>query len=114
MHLFFSNQVLDHAPSSSDPVQTARRLLPRGLFVAIKPNVSLCDRDAAPEGWYRFWGKVHPNMLNDTFWAREFADRPHFIGSLPNGSDQIVKWAKAPSKICDRLRGDLLICAAMI
>jgi 2-polyprenyl-3-methyl-5-hydroxy-6-metoxy-1,4-benzoquinol methylase len=113
--LFFSNHVMEHVPSPSDAVITARRLLkPGGLFVAITPNGSLGYRDAAPEGWHRFWGKVHPNMLNDAFWAREFAGDPHFIGSLPDSRDRLVVWAEAPCQMQDSLRGDQLICAAKL
>ena len=52
---FFSNHVLEHVPSPSDAVATARRLLkPGGLFLAITPNGSLAYRHAAPESWHQF------------------------------------------------------------
>jgi len=115
MDLFFSNHVLEHVPRPSDVVATARRLLkPGGLFVAITPNGSLGYRAAAPAGWHRFWGKVHPNMLNDTFWAREFSDEPHFIGSLPESRDRIAGWAVAPAQTLGAQSGDQLICVALL
>lgn len=113
--LFFSNHVLEHVPSPSDAVATARRLLkPGGLFVAITPNGSLGYRDVAPKSWHRFWGKVHPNMLNDGFWAREFAAEPHFIGSLPPSRDKLAEWAAAPGQVRDSQEGDQLICVAKL
>jgi 2-polyprenyl-3-methyl-5-hydroxy-6-metoxy-1,4-benzoquinol methylase len=113
--LFFSNHVMEHVPSPSDAVATARRLLkPGGLFVAITPNGSLGYRAAAPESWHRFWGKVHPNMLNEKFWLREFADSPHFIGSLPHCRDQLSSWTTTSGKVQDSLQGDQLICVARV
>jgi 2-polyprenyl-3-methyl-5-hydroxy-6-metoxy-1,4-benzoquinol methylase len=111
--LFFSNHVMEHVPSPSDAVATARRLLkPGGLFVAITPNGSLGYRASARESWHRFWGKVHPNMLNDTFWAREFADSPHFIGSLPHSRDRLSSWTVASGQVQDSQQGDQFICVA--
>lgn len=113
--LFFSNHVMEHVPSPSDSVATARRLLkPSGLFVAITPNGSLGYRAASPESWHRFWGKVHPNMLNDTFWVREFADSSHFIGSLPHSRDQLSGWTAASGQVQDSQQGDQLICVARV
>lgn len=113
--LFFSNHVLEHVPSPSDAVATAKRLLkPGGLFVSITPNGSLGYRKTAPESWHRFWGKVHPNMLNDAFWAREFAEAPHFIGSLPHSRAALVGWAAAPDQVQDSQQGDQLICVAHV
>ncbi|KHQ50162.1 methyltransferase domain-containing protein [Mameliella alba] len=113
--LFFSNHVLEHVPSPSDAVATARRLLrPGGLFVAITPNGSLGYRDVAPESWHRFWGKVHPNMLNDNFWVREFAGTPHFIGNLPHSRAALADWASAPGQVQDSQQGDQLICVARV
>lgn len=113
--LFFSNHVMEHVPSPSDAVAIACKLLkPGGLFLAITPNGSLCYRDAAPKSWHRFWGKVHPNMLNDAFWAREFVAEPHFIGSLPESRDRIAGWAATPGQVLVGLGSDQLICAARL
>ena len=113
--LFFSNHVLEHVPSPSDVVATARRLLkPGGLFLAITPNGSLSYRAVSRESWHRSWGKVHPNMLSDAYWAREFAGTPHFIGSLPNGGGRIGSWAAQPTEVQDDLRGNELVCAAQL
>lgn len=113
--LFFSNHVLEHVPSPSDVIATARRLLkPGGLFVAITPNGSLGYRAAAPESWHRFWGDVHPNMLNDEFWAREFAGVPHFIGSLPDCRNRLAGWLHAPAQLRESQNGHELICIAQI
>jgi len=113
--LFFSNHVLEHVPSPSDVVATARKLLkPGGLFVAITPNGSLGYREVAASGWHRLWGKVHPNMLNDAFWAREFSADPHFIGSLPASRDRISGWATTGGQVLDSQSGDELICVARL
>ena len=113
--LFFSNHVMEHIPSPSDAVATARRLLkPGGLFVAITPNGTLDYRAVAPEGWHRSWGKVHPNMLNEKFWAREFTEDQYFIGSLPDSLDIMPNWATNPKQVQDSLTGSQLICLAKI
>ena len=67
-----------------------------GLFLAITPNGSLDYHAVAPQNWRLMWGKGHPNMLNDKFWAREFENKPYFIGSLPDS--------------LKRLSGDQRIC----
>lgn len=113
--LFFSNHVLEHVPSPTEVVATARRLLkPGGLFVAITPNGSLAYRQAAPESWHAFWGKVHPNMLNEVFWASEFAGDPYFIGSLPNSRCSLAAWAAESVQISDNQRGHELLCVARV
>jgi 2-polyprenyl-3-methyl-5-hydroxy-6-metoxy-1,4-benzoquinol methylase len=113
--VFFSNHVMEHVPSPSHTVATARRLLKSGgLFVAITPNGSLGYRNVARESWHHFWGKVHPNMLNEAFWAREFADTPHFIGSLPDSRSCMAGWAKTQDSTQASLCGDQLICAALV
>ena len=58
------------------------------------------------------WGKVHPNMLNDKFWAREFENEPYFIGSLPNSLKRLAGWVANPKQMQDSLSGDQLICLA--
>lgn len=113
--LFFSNHVMEHVPSPSASVATARRFLkPGGLFVAITPNGSLGYRAVAPESWHRFWGKVHPNMLNEKFWEREFSDLPYMIGSLPDSRHRLAAWVARPSQLHDSMSGDQLICVAKI
>lgn len=113
--LFFSNHVMEHVPSPSDAVATARKFLkPGGLFVAITPNGSLGYRDVAYKGWHKFWGKVHPNMLSDAFWAGEFSAEPHFIGSLPDSRIRLNDWVAALCQMQDSQNGDQLICVARL
>ena len=55
---------------------------------------------------------MHPNMLNDAYWAREFADDPHYIGSLPHSRDLLADWAPRHCQLQDSLQGDQLIYIA--
>lgn len=113
--LFFSNHVLEHVPSPSSVVRIARRMLkPGGLFIAVTPNGSDAYRQLSPTGWHRSWGKVHPNLLSETFWMKEFQSEPYFVGSLPDSRDKFREWALSPVQIVGSMHGCELICVAQL
>jgi len=113
--VFFSNHVMEHVPSPSKAVGLARVLVrPRGLFFATTPNGSLGFRAVAPQAWRQFWGKVHPNLLSDTFWAAEFAHNDYFIGALPSCVDEAEAWASSGGQVMAAQRDAELLCVARL
>ena len=115
--VFFSSHVLEHVPSVSDAIGLAKRLLrPGGWFVAHTPNGSEAYRAVNPEGWLQSWGLVHPNLLDDRFYARAFEDVPSLLASTPYDRPAIAQWAAdgvRTSTVLD-LRGPELLSIARI
>lgn len=115
LDVFFSNHVIEHVPSPSDTIELARGLVREGgLFIAITPNGSLGFREAAPQSWHRFWGKVHPNLISDTFWLEAFRAEPHFIGSLPSDFAAAAAWAQRGGQVRGCQTDAELICIARL
>ena len=81
--IFFSSHVIEHVPSPSKMIASAKKLLkPGGLFIAFHPNGSLGSRAANPE-WSKLWGEVHPNYLDSEFYDQALAEWPRMYGSSP-------------------------------
>jgi len=113
--VFFSNHVIEHVPRPSEVVGLARKFLAKGgLFIAITPNGSMAFRKAAPRAWSQSWGKVHPNLLSDNFWAREFVEEDVFIGSLPHGLGGADEWSRGGGRVFSDSSGPELLCAARL
>lgn len=113
--VFFSNHVMEHVPSPTEVITLAKRLVKAGgLFVAITPNGSLGFREVAPQCWHQFWGKVHPNLISDTFWAATFREHDHFIGALPSCVAHVGAWARSGGKIMAAMSDPELLCAARL
>ena len=93
--IFFSAHVLEHVPSPSDIINTARKLIrPGGLFVGFFPNGSAAFRAREP-AWSKLWGKVHPNFLDDVYLNRAVSDRPRIFGCSPvEITDDIAGWLR--------------------
>jgi 2-polyprenyl-3-methyl-5-hydroxy-6-metoxy-1,4-benzoquinol methylase len=114
--VFFSSHVLEHVPSVSDAIRLAKRVLrPGGWFVALTPNGSDAYRAVSRESWMKSWGLVHPNLLDDRFYARAFEDVPLLLASTPHDLPAIARWAADPrtSVVLD-LRGAELLSIARI
>lgn len=110
---FFSCHVLEHVPSIKDVINFGFRILkPGGTFIAITPNGSEARRIIDPVRWRRLWGMVHPNMLDDIFYASMFDDKSYFMTSSPYRLDNIDEWRKSPCQITDRKSGSELLIIA--
>ena len=113
--VFFSNHVMEHVPSPTKCIVLAKRLTKAGgLFIAVTPNGSLGFREREPRSWHRFWGKVHPNLISDRFWAQSFSKEDHFIGSLPSSISAAEVWASCGGQIRGEQSDSELLCVARL
>lgn len=88
---FFSSHVLEHVPAPGAVFRAARKLLkPDGLFVAFTPNGSAAFRAVDFASWRLLWGEVHPNFLDDAFYAHSFGDAPAMLSSSAYDYDAIA------------------------
>ena len=55
---------------------------PAAIFVSFTPNGSEAHRRRNPR-WNKLWGEVHPNLIDDRFLRRTFADWPRLLTSVP-------------------------------
>lgn len=112
--VFFSAHVLEHVPSVARVVSLARQCLRRGgLWLAFTPNGSAPCREDRPRLWYRLWGRVHPNFLDDEFYVRQL-ENP-LLASSPYDLDAIqAGWAREESGAVDALKGDELMAAVQL
>lgn len=91
----FSAHVIEHVPNVLDMIEFARRRLrPGGLFVAFTPNGDQKHRQCDPQGWQRFWGMVHPQLMDSEFLAKNLPDVPLLLGSRPVALDQLAGWQR--------------------
>jgi 2-polyprenyl-3-methyl-5-hydroxy-6-metoxy-1,4-benzoquinol methylase len=96
--VFFSAHVLEHVPSVSKTIDLASRLLRKGgFFVAFTPNGSKQYRRREPLRWKRAWGQVHPNFLDEVYYASRFQTYPYFIASSPYDEAALKDWVKEAS-----------------
>ncbi len=111
---FFSSHVIEHVPQPSKVIELAGNLLKRGgYFVAFTPNGADDFRSVDPEAWHKFWGKVHPNLIDDEFWKRALGDRPMLLGRSPVDCSSVSAFHKGESvNERPRLDGGELMCIA--
>lgn len=89
---FFSAHVLEHVPAPSKVIDLAWKCLkPGGAFVAFTPNGCDAYRQYAPRSWSNMWGEVHPNFLDDQFYARQFPNSRTAIVSR-DGKDPMQQY----------------------
>jgi len=92
--VFFSSHVIEHVPSVKAALEFAdAHLHEGGTFLAFTPNGASAHRDRDPKGWQQSWGNVHPNLLDDQFYAHHFAGRRLLLGSDPYDLEGIRSWA---------------------
>ncbi len=116
---FFSAHVLEHVPSPNAVISLARKLLkPGGLFVAATPNGSMTFRNAREKAWMKFWGEVHPNLLDEVFYTSIFSSEPLLVFSRderdagPTADEVAVFWRG--ERVVSRLGGHELVCVARL
>ena len=115
--VFFSAHVLEHVPSPSQVIASARKMLkPGGLFVMFAPNGMAMARASDPVGWNHHWGEVHPNFIDDRFLAREFAFDSYLIASSPVAisADDVAHLSGAGGRIIPPASGSELFIAARV
>lgn len=113
VQVFFSSHVLEHVPSVSAVIKTAGTLLDtNSLFIAITPNGSAAFANRQPKKYRQLWGQVHPNFLDEKFYAQEFKNQPYFISSTPFNLNSLKNWDRK-TQIIDRTDGDELLVVAI-
>ncbi len=91
--LFFSSHVIEHVPSIQAMVDTAKKLVKKGgYFVCLCPNGSDQYQKLQPESFHAAWGKVHPNFLNEKYFANLFKENDFYLGTTPIRLDEIKAW----------------------
>ena len=85
--------VLEHVPSAMSVIRQASRLLrPGGVFVAFTPNGSEEFRRRNGEAFRRSWGMVHPNVLNEEFYAIALSGHPYLMVSSSCAPAEVGAW----------------------
>jgi hypothetical protein len=93
--IFFSSHVLEHVPSVEQTLSSALELLREGgLFVAFTPNGCAARRGTDPRGWHQQWGLVHPQMLDDVYYAKRFKGYASVMDSSPYKLDNLKEWSR--------------------
>jgi SAM-dependent methyltransferase len=94
--VFFSSHVIEHVPSVESMITMGMRLLrPGGLFVAFAPNGGEVRRRTQYALWHRCWGFVHPQLLDDVYIAKRFANHRYVIATNPYSLDELRKFPAA-------------------
>jgi 2-polyprenyl-3-methyl-5-hydroxy-6-metoxy-1,4-benzoquinol methylase len=112
--VFFSSHVLEHVPAVQEAIDFAFNILaPGGVFIAVTPNGSTDFKTRDPLAWHKFWGMVHPNLLDVEFYSHAFAESSYFLASDPYLRADISNWKDQPGQtIADVGRGaELLVIA---
>jgi SAM-dependent methyltransferase len=95
--VFFSSHVIEHVPSVESMITLGMRLLrPGGLFVAFTPNGGEVRRRAQYALWHRCWGFVHPQLLDDVYIAKRFANHRYVVATNPYPLDELREFPAAP------------------
>lgn len=113
--VFFASHVLEHVPSVQATIALAlRSLRPGGLFVAFTPNGSSAYRSRSPSSWHQLWGNIHPQLLDDIYYGKQFQEFTTAMDSAPYKLNELTSWSGARShSICLDLSGyELLVVAA--
>lgn len=91
--VFFSSHVLEHVPSINEVIELAKGTIkPGGLFIAFTPNGSDAFRKKNPKQFRHNWSKVHPNLLNDTFYCELFRGQKFILSTIPYDCNKINQW----------------------
>ena len=100
--IFFASHVLEHVPSVKETINFGMNIIkPNGLFVAFTPNGSLKCKNKI-KNWNKHWGLVHPQFINEDFYANFFSNNDYFIASTPYTSNIIKEIQEWKSKKTNR------------
>lgn len=108
--VFISRHVLEHVPSPQQAIQLAKSVLrDDGLFIAATPNGCMARCEADARTYHRAWGMVHPQLLDDVFYERCFADNPYLLATVPFKLDALASWSR-DSQVRLSLSSAELVC----
>ena len=106
----FSAHVLEHVPSVEEAVAFGLNALrPGGIWVAFTPNGCASYRAVNPYCWHLSWGYVHPQLLDDVYCRRRFADKPYAIASNPYDRQALSAWDGAGQVVLGLEGSELLV-----
>jgi len=110
LDFIFSSHLIEHLDDIHEFVEISLEKLKKdGFLVIVCPNGSADLQQAVPEVFHRFWGKVHPNLINDKFYMNIFGSYPFYIESSSYNFGEIRNWDQKSQKV--RLNGgDELLC----
>lgn len=110
--VFYSSHVMEHVPSAHAAITLARRLLkPGGLFVSFTPNGSFERLHADPREYHANWGFLHPQFLDEAFYAAAFPGESKLAASSPYSTDDIQRWDHRTDVTMNLRGGELLFVA---
>ncbi len=108
--IFFSSHVLEHVQDLNQTIEFGMaHLKSEGYFIAITPNGSLAYKNFYPKAYHKSWGKVHPLLLNENFFIKNFINRPCFICGFSSYQKYLGKWDGQTLLIGDLNDFELLI-----
>lgn len=108
--IIFSSHVLEHVPSPRKAVEDCMaRLRPGGLFVAFTPNGALARLRSDPKSFRAHWGRVHPCLLDEVFWARLAGKRKWFASTDPYNLQAIMDWRQRKTDSSQLKGAELLL-----
>lgn len=92
--IVFSAHVLEHTRDPANAIrEKASALRPGGYMIALFPNGSRAFRKSAPKKFHRFWGQVHPVLLNDDFVQQVFPTDDLFMGACTESEmPAVARW----------------------
>ncbi len=107
---FFSAHVIEHVPSVRRMFELGFRLLrPGGLFVAFAPNGSDAFRRVNPTVWHKYWGLVHPQLIDETFVACLASANSYLVAACPYSLEEIRTWSCKERRLCPLEGNELLL-----
>jgi len=93
--VFFSSHVIEHVPNPLEMFRLARAMVKKGgYFVCLTPNGSDAFRQLNSEQFHKFWGLVHPQLIDDQFVRMAFPDSAVLIASNPYDFAWLKAWKK--------------------
>lgn len=106
---FFMSHVLEHLPKPSDCLNFGLNILKKhGYLLSFTPNGSL-EHKKYNDNWSKLWGMVHPNLIDEKFYQKFFADKKYYIGSNPFNLDNIKDFVVNNKNFIDDLSGSELM-----
>ncbi len=113
--IFFSSHVLEHVLSPLSVLEFAASIVrPGGWIVTLAPNGSRHFRSQKAREWNHLWGMVHPNFLDEVFFAQTFS-KSLFMASSDYDLGEIEKWASSPGRVqFNSLHGSELLAVSRV
>lgn len=91
--IFFCVNVIEHVPSVARMIAFAWNILkPGGLFLTMTCNGSDESKRIDLWRWRKWWGHVHPQLLDEIFYEKAFSTQPYLMASSPYDLEALRGW----------------------